>query len=199
MKNILHIISSPRGDESFSVKLGNAIVAQAQETFPGSNVTTLDLTVNPFPHIDGAQIKALRTPLDLHTNEDKAVLQRSDEALAQLFAADVIVIGVPIYNFGITSTLKSWLDNVVRAGQSFRYTENGPEGLVKGKKLYIAVASGAVFSEGPYAPFDFAISYLKGVLNFIGITDIDVVRAEGIAIPGIQETALDKAIESIAI
>ncbi|WP_116790236.1 FMN-dependent NADH-azoreductase [Flavobacterium psychrotrophum] len=199
MKNVLHIISSPRGEESISVKLGNAITAQVAETFPGSSVTQLDLTVNPFPHIDGEQIKALRTPADLHTAEHKALLKRSDDALAQLFATDIIVIGAPIYNFGIPSTLKSWLDNVVRAGQSFTYASGSPEGLIKGKKAYIAVASGAVFSEGPYTSFDFAISYLKGVLNFIGITDIEVIRAEGLGVPTLQETALDKAISAIAV
>lgn len=199
MKNILHIISSPRGEASVSVQLGNAIAERAAETFPGSTVTRLDLTTNPFPHIDGAYVNALFTPAELATPEIKDALKRSGEAVAQLLETDILVIGLPLYNLGITSTLKSWIDNVVRAGQTFRYSAEGPEGLVKGKKAYIAVASGAVFSEGPMVAFDYAVTYLTGILNFIGITDIDVVRAEGLAIPGLQETALEKAVSAIAV
>lgn len=199
MKNILHIISSPRGENSISVKLGTAIVAQATDTFPRSTVTELNLTETPFPHIDAAYINALFTPAELATPEVKATLQRSDDAVAQLIDTDILVIGLPLYNLGITSTLKTWVDNVLRAGKTFSYSENGPQGLLKGKKAYIAIASGGIFSEGPTAAFDYAITYLTGILNFIGITDIDVIRAEGLAIPGIQETALDKAISAIAV
>ncbi|MFP9097572.1 FMN-dependent NADH-azoreductase [Flavobacterium sp. RHBU_24] len=199
MKNILHIISSPRGEASVSVQLGNTIAQRVTETFPGSTVTQLDLSVNPFPHIDGAYITALFTPPELATPEVKAALKRSDEAVVQLLESDILVIGLPLYNLGVSSTLKSWIDNVVRAGQTFRYKDGVPDGLAKGKKAYIAVASGSVFSEGPMAAFDYAVTYLTGVLNFIGITDINVVRAEGLAIPGLQARALEKAIEAIDI
>lgn len=199
MKNILHMISSPRGAESISVQLGNSIVNQFMSAFPGSNVTTEDLNVNPFPHLFEEQITALRTQADDLTAEQKELVKRSDKAIAQVFDADIIVISLPLYNFGIPSTLKSWIDNVLRAGHTFSYTAEGPSGLVKGKKAYIAIASGAVYSEGPYEAYDFAIPYLKAALGFVGITDINIVRAEGTAVPGLMENALEKAVNSISL
>ena len=199
MKSILHIISSPRGEESVSIKLGNAIVKQVIETFPGSTVTELDLTKNPLPHIDEVTVSALRTPADQHSEIQKEIIKASDAAIAQLFEADIIVIGVPLYNFGVPSHLKSWLDHVVRAGKTFKYTAEGPQGFVEGKKVYVAFSSGALYSDGPYKAFDFATPYLTAVLAWIGINDVTVYRAEGLGIPGLQETALEKAIEAIAV
>lgn len=199
MKNILHIVTSPRGEESVSIKLGNAIVNNIAETFPGSTATELNLAANPIPHITGEQIKALRTPQDLQTDEDKALAKSSDDAVAQLQDTDIIVISIPMYNFGIPSNLKSWLDLVLRAGKTFTYTANGPQGLVTGKKVYLALATGGIYSEGPAAAMDFIVPYLKATLGFIGITDITVSRAEGIAIPALQAQALDKAIEAFAV
>jgi FMN-dependent NADH-azoreductase len=114
--------------------------------------------------------------------------------------ADAVVLGVPIYNFAIPSALKTWIDHVARVGRTFKYGAHGsPEGLVKGKKVYLAVASGGIYSEGPMKAFDFAEPYLKAVLGFLGMTDIRTFRAEGTAIPNIKETALAKAIESVRI
>ena len=104
-----------------------------------------------------------------------------------------------MYNFGISSTLKAWIDHIARAGVTFAYTANGPEGLIKGKKAYIAVTTGGVYSSGDYLPYDFVAPYLKAVLGFIGITDVTIIRAEGFAIPGVQETALETAISQIAV
>lgn len=199
MKNILHVISSPRGDESISIKLGNSIANQIVETFPGSSVTALDLNVNPYPHLFEEQINAMRTQPESHSEEQRKLVKRSDEAIAQLFDADVIVISLPLYNFSIPSTLKSWLDNILRAGHTFSYSSEGPKGLVTDKKVYIALASGNIYSQGPYQAYDHAVPYLKSALGFIGITDIEVIRAEGTAIPGLMENALEKAIESFAV
>jgi FMN-dependent NADH-azoreductase len=113
--------------------------------------------------------------------------------------ADMIVIGAPLYNFGISSALKAWIDHIARAGLTFHYTEHGSEGLVKGKKVYLAIAMGGVYSEGPMQAYDFVTPYLKAVLGFIGMTDITVFRAEGTAIPGLKETALEKAIAAIRL
>lgn len=198
MKNILHVISSPRGAESISIQLGNSITEQLTEAYPGSNLATLDLNIKPFPHLFEEQITALRSHSEL-TADQKELVKRSDEAIAQLFDTDILVISLPLHNFGIPSTLKSWLDNIMRAGHTFSYTADGPNGLVKDTKVYIAIASGAVYSDGPYQAYDFAVPYLKAALGFIGITDISVVRAEGLGITGLAETALEKAIESIAI
>lgn len=198
MKNILHVISSPRGTESISIQLGNSITEQLLEAYPDSKLTNLDLNVNPYPHLFEEQINALRSPAEL-TPDQKELVKRSDDAIAQLFDTDILVISLPLHNFGIPSTLKSWLDNIMRAGHTFSYTAEGPKGLVTGKKVYIAFASGAVYSDGPFQAYDFAVPYLKAALGFIGITDVNVVRAEGLGITGLAETALEKAIGSIAI
>lgn len=199
MKKILHVISSPRGAESVSIKLGNSITSQLLEAYPGSTLRTEDLNVNPYPHLYDEQVTALRTKSDEHTEEQKQLVKRSDKAIAELFDTDILVISLPLYNFGIPSPLKSWIDNVLRAGHTFSYTSEGPKGLVRDKKVYIAIASGAVYSEGPFQDYDFAVPYLKAVLGFIGITDVSVVRAEGLGISDLAETALEKGIESIAV
>lgn len=199
MKKILHVISSPRGDESVSIKLGNSITDQLLEAYPGSTLAIEDLNINPYPHLYDEQINALRSPSDGHTIEQKEMVKRSDKAIAELFDTDILVISLPLHNFGIPTTLKSWIDNVLRAGHTFSYTSEGPRGLVKDKKVYIAMASGAVYSDGPFQDYDFAVPYLKAVLGFIGITDVSVVRAEGLGISDLAETALERAIESIAV
>jgi FMN-dependent NADH-azoreductase len=199
MKNILHIISSPRGADSVSIKLGNAIVEKLQNEYPGSNVNEVNLGKHPFPHLDEIQIQALRTPQDNRTTAHFELLKQSDEAIKDLTEADIVVIGLPLYNFGITSSLKTWLDNVVRAGVTFSYSENGPKGLLSDKKVYVAMASGGIYSDGPMQPLDYATPYLNTILGFIGLTDVSIIRAEGFAIPALQETALDKAIESIIV
>ena len=199
MKNILHISTSPNGDSSFSIRLGNAIAKQLTEAYSGSVVKKTDLTANPFPHLDPVLVKAIRTKEDEQTPSDKVLLQRSNEAINDIMEADAIIISLPLFNFGIPSVLKTWLDHVVRAGVTFKYTEKGPLGLVTGKKLYIALASGGVYSQGPMQAFDHAVPYLTDVLNFIGITDISVARAEGIGIPSLKDIALEKAIEEVTV
>lgn len=199
MKNILHIISSPRGSESVSIQLGNAIVSQLQETFPGSTVTELNLAENPLPHLDEATVTALRTPQDQQTELHKEASKASDAAIAQLFDSDILVIGVPLYNFGAPSQLKSWLDNVARAGKTFSYGPEGAKGHVEGKKVYLAFSAGAVYSDGPYKAYDFATPYLTAVLGFLGITDISIIRAEGLAFPDMRENAVERALEAFAV
>ena len=197
--NILNIISSPRKGESFSTKLGNAIVEKLQAANPGSTVKVKDLTNNPFPHLEEAHLQSFFTPAEGRTPEQQAAVRHSDEAIAEIMAADAIVIDAPLYNFGIPSTLKAWVDHIARAGITFRYTAAGPEGLVKGKKVYVAMSSGGVYSEGPMAAYDFVAPYLKSVLGFMGMTDVTVTRVEGLAVPDLQPTALDKAITSITL
>lgn len=196
---ILHLISSPRSEASVSIKLGNAIVQQLQDKYPGSVVTTRNLAATPFPHLEEAHINSFFTPAEARSEAQLTAVQHSDEAIAELKAADTIVIGVPMYNFNIHSTLKAWIDHILRAGQTFSYSEAGPEGLVKNKKVYLALSSGGVYSEGPMKGADFGEPYVKSILNFIGINDITAYRAEGLAVPGLQETALNKAIEAIAV
>ena len=194
MKTILHISSSPHGENSVSKKLGKSIVGQLQEANDGAVVKHTDLGENPFPHLDAKLVQAIRTrPEDL-TEEQKLLLHDSDAAIEDIMNADAIVISIPFFNFGIPSVIKAWLDHVVRAGVTFRYGENGPVGLVTGKKVYLAVASGGVYSDGPMQAYDHAVPYLKSVLGFIGITDVSVVRAEGMGIPSLKDLALEKAL-----
>jgi FMN-dependent NADH-azoreductase len=197
--NILHIISSPRKGESYSIKLGNGLVEKLQAANPGSTVKVHDLASKPFPHLEEAHLQSFFTPAEGRTPEQQEAIRHSDEAIAEIMAADTIVIGAPLYNFGIPSTLKAWIDHIARAGVTFRYTAAGPEGLVKGKKVYVAMSSGGVYSEGPSAGYDFVSPYLKAVLGFLGMTDVTVARVEGTAIPDLQATALEKGLASAGI
>jgi len=196
---ILHIVSSPRGAASISIQLGNAVVEKVQAKYPGSTVTTHDLTNKPFPHLEEVHLNAFYTPAENHTPELTEAIKHSDAAIAELKDADVIVIDVPLYNFSIPSTLKAWIDHISRAGITFAYTENGPKGLITDKKVYLALASGGVYSEGAFAPYDFATPYLKGFLGFIGMTDVTLYRAEGLSVPALKDTALEKAIATIEV
>jgi FMN-dependent NADH-azoreductase len=197
MKKILHIISSPRGDASLSIKLGNAVVEKIQAAYPGSAVKETNLIKQQFPHLEEAHLTSFFTPAENRTPENLVAIKHSEDAISEIQDADIIVIGVPIYNFNIHSTLKAWIDHIVRQGITFKYDENGPQGLLPGKKVYLALASGGVLSEGPMSGLDFAVPYLKYMLGFIGLTDITVFRVEGSAIPGIQDTALEKGLSSI--
>ena len=199
MKKILHIISSPRGEASQSIKLGNAIIEKIQSAYPGSTVQVRNLATQQFPHLEEAHLTSFFTPVEQRTSENISAIRHSEEALKELFDTDIIVIGIPFYNFGIPSALKAWIDHIARAGITFKYDENGAQGLVKGKKVYLAFAAGAVYSEGPMKAMDFATPYLQTVLSFLGMTDISVFRTEGLSIPGIQDTAAAKGIESIVI
>ncbi|WP_175636204.1 FMN-dependent NADH-azoreductase [Pedobacter ghigonis] len=196
---ILHLISSPRGEASFSVKLGDAIVEKLQAANPGSTVSIRNLTNTPFPHLEEVHINSFFTPAENHTSQLAEAVQHSNESIAELKAADAIVIGVPMYNFGIHSTLKAWIDHVARAGQTFSYSENGPEGLVKGKKVYLAISSGGVYSDGPMKAYDFTESYMRSVLGFLGMVDVTAYRVEGLSLPNLKDEALDKAVAAIAV
>lgn len=197
MKKILHIISSPRGAASLSIQLGNAIIEQLIAKYPGSTVHENNLVNEQFPHLEEAQIASFFTPAQSRTPENILAAKHSDDAIDEIREADIIVIGAPIYNFGIPSALKAWIDHIVRSGVTFKYDQNGAAGLINGKKIFIAMASGGIYSDGPMKPLDFAEPYLKHIFSFIGISDITVFRVEGSAIPGVQDTALEKGISSI--
>jgi FMN-dependent NADH-azoreductase len=197
MKKILHIISSPRSEASVSIRLGNAIIDKLQTTYPGSTVTVHDL--KHFPHVDETHIAAFFTPADAWTPDNKAAIRHSNDAIQAIRESDILVIGAPMVNFSIHSSLKAWLDHIVRAGVTFRVGANGAEGLLTGKKVYLAVASGWVYSEGPMKEYDFLVPYLKQVLSFIGLNDITVIRAEGTSLPDLKEHALERAVGGIVL
>ncbi|MFD0940185.1 FMN-dependent NADH-azoreductase [Pedobacter boryungensis] len=199
MKKILHIISSPRGDASYSIRLGNAIIDKLQLAYADSVVKEVNLVDKRFPHLEEAHLNAFFTPEENRTPEDLVAIKHSNEAIAEIMESDIIVLGVPLYNFSIPSNLKAWIDHICRSGVTFKYSENGPEGLIKNKKLYIAFSSGGIYTDGPMAAYDTATPYLKSVFAFLGITDVTIIRAEGTSIPGIQDNTLAKGIESILI
>ena len=199
MKKVLHIISSPRGEASFSIKLGNAVVEKLLARFPGSEVKSVNLLEGGVPHLEQTHLASFFTPADQRDADSLAAVKYSDEAIQDIIDADILVIGAPLYNFGVHSSLKAWIDQIIRAGITFSHSEKGAEGLIKGKKVYIAMSSGGIYSEGPWQSYDFVVPYLKHVLGFIGLTDITVFRVEGTNIPGTKETALEKGIESVVI
>lgn len=199
MKRILHLISSVQGNQSYSIKLGHAIIEKIQDKYPGSEVEELNLVDVEIPHLNPAVLRTFFIPGDQLTIEEKESIRFSDEVVKQLLAADIIVIGAPLYNFTIPSSLKAWIDHITRAGVTFGYGENGPIGKVTGKKVYVAMSSGGIFSEGPGKANDFVAPYLKSFLGFLGMTDLTVFRAEGLKVPVVKEYAMDKALESIEI
>lgn len=198
MKHILHLKSSILGAASYSNKLGNTIVEKIQDKYPGSKLEELDLVDTKIPHLTPEAFRAMFIPGDQQA-EEKELARLSDDLVKQLFAADIIVIGAPLINFTIHSALKAWIDHITRPGITFGYGENGPVGKVTGKKVYVAMSSGGVYSEGPGKANDFVAPYLKAFLGFLGMTDLTVFRAEGLKVPGVMEHAMQKAIESIKI
>lgn len=197
MTKILHLKSSPQGEESHSIRLGEAIVEKLKLDYPNSVVHGVNLHDYELPHLQALQIQAFYTPAEFRMPELQAAIRKSDQAIADLLDADLLVIGAPMYNFGIPSVLKAWIDHVVRVGVTFAFTENGPVGLVASKPVFIAEACGSIYSTGPLQAFDFVKPYLRAVLGFIGLTDVTVLRIEGTAIPGVKETALTHALASI--
>jgi FMN-dependent NADH-azoreductase len=199
MKRILHLISSLQGKGSYSIKLGHAIVEKIQEKYPGSTLEELNLVDIEIPHLNPEVLRTFFIPGDQLNEDEKASIRFSDRVVEQLLAADIIVIGAPLYNFTIHSSLKAWIDHITRAGITFGYGENGPVGKVTGKKVYVAMSSGGIYSEGPGKANDFVAPYLNAFLGFLGMTDQTVFRAEGLKVPGVKDHAMEKAIGSITI
>ena len=178
--NILHVTSSSRGSASYSNRVATDVLAELRSRDPGATVTVRDLARDPLPHIGDEFVAATRSPNGPQTDEQRSLLARSNALVDELLAADVIVIAAPMINFTIPSNLKAWIDYVARAGRTFRYSEKGPEGLVKGKQVIIVAARGGIYQEAG-AALDFQLPYLKSVLAFLGMTDVQVLEVEGTA------------------
>ena len=143
---------------------------------------TRHLSENPVPHVDPALIGAYFTPAEQRNEGQKKAIALSDQLTDELLSADIVIISSPMWNFSIPSTLKAWIDHVVRVGRTFKYTEKGPEGLLSGKqKLYIVSSSGGIYSAGPAQVMDHLTPYLRAVFQFLGVTDVTELRAEGTA------------------
>ncbi|TFZ08416.1 FMN-dependent NADH-azoreductase [Ramlibacter humi] len=188
---LLHIDSSPLGTASVSRQLTRETVAEWTARHPGTVVEHLDLAVNAPAHLD---MDSLGFKLGIAANDLTEEQRRenllSEQLVSQFLAADVVVIGAPMYNFSVPTQLKAWIDRIAQAGRTFRYTAQGPQGLAGGKTVIIASTRGGVYSN---APVDHQEGYLRTVLGFMGVTDVHIVRAEGIAM---GEEAKAKAIAS---
>jgi FMN-dependent NADH-azoreductase len=183
---LLHIDSSILGGASASRTVTREIVSRWEASVPGLEVQHLDLAAAPLPHLTGGSL----------ARADEAEAARDARTLEDFQAADVIVIGAPMYNFGVPTQLKAWVDRVVVAGKTFRYTEGGPQGLAGGKTVVIVASSGSIWAQN--APGEHVETYLKFVFGFIGVTDVSVVRAEGLAIsPENRQKGLNSALAAI--
>ncbi|TFW09366.1 FMN-dependent NADH-azoreductase [Oxalobacteraceae bacterium OM1] len=196
MKNLLQINASLFANNGQSSRLADAFVAEWQRAVPEGSVTVRDIGAEPVPHLTAERFGAFLAKPEDRTPEQKAVAGFSDALIQELRDADVIVLGLPMYNFGVPSSLKAYFDHVARAGVTFRYTENGPEGLLKGKKVYVFAARG-----GQYAgtPLDTQTSFVRDFLRFIGMDDVEFVYAEGLALgENSKQAALAQAQAAIA-
>jgi FMN-dependent NADH-azoreductase len=196
MTTILQINSAARSQGANSTLLVNELTSKLQQSHPGAQVVARNLQAEPLPHLDDAILGAFFTPADQRTPEQAALAAKSDALIAELQAADVIVIGAPMYNFGVSSQLKTYFDFIARAGVTFRYTENGPEGLVKGKKVFVVSARGGKYLG---TPNDSQTPFLKTFLGFLGMTDVTFIYAEGLNMgPDSANASMAAAREAIA-
>lgn len=178
MSTLLQLNSSLFSDAGQSSQLADRFVAAWRESHPGSTVIRHDLSGAPIPHLDGARFQSFLTPAEARSAEQQAVVEFSDALIGELKSADTVVIGLPLYNLGVPSTLKSWLDHVARAGATFRYTEKGPQGLLDPQTRVIVFATRG----GRYAgtAFDTQSDYLRHILGLMGLTQVEFVYAEGL-------------------
>lgn len=178
MTTLLQINSSLFAGNGQSSQLSDKFVAAWQVANPQGQVVTRDLSAEPVPHLTAERFGAFLAAADARTPEQQAVVDFSDRLIEELRSADVIALGLPMYNFGIPSTLKAYFDHVARAGVTFRYTANGPEGLLQNKKVYVFAARGGLYAG---TPRDSQTAYVRDFLGFIGLTDVEFVYAEGLA------------------
>ena len=182
MATLLKIDSSPMGEHSISRKLTSEFAATWRKAHPGGEVISRDLTRTELAPVNGLWVGAAYTPEDARSREQQEALAVSDTLIAELQRADEFVIGVPMHNFSIPSTLKLWIDQVARKGKTFSYGADGPKGLLAGKKATLLVASGGVYEHGTaMASLNFVTPYLRAVFGFLGVTDVTIIAAEGTA------------------
>lgn len=196
MKNLLQINSSIFSSGGQSSQLADQFVAAWHSRHPHAQVLLRDLARAPLPHLDAQRVTAFFTQPETRTPEQRAFVAESDALIDEIRQAEILVIGLPMYNFGIPSTLKAYFDHIARAGVTFRYTENGPQGLLTGKKAYVFAARGGLYAG---TPLDSQTGYVRDFLGFLGITDVEFVYAEGLNMgEAIKDTALAEARQRLA-
>jgi FMN-dependent NADH-azoreductase len=196
--NILIVSSSANGDASVSGGLAARFADTVRATDPAAHIVLRDVGANPLPHLTAETVAAIKGQPATEAEIEARAL--SDALVAELQAADVIVIASPMYNFGMSSTLKAWFDHVLRAGVTFRYTAEGPEGLLKGRKAVVIESRAGFYSEGPGAALDGQEPHIRTLLGFIGLDDVTYVRAEKLAFgPEAAEAAIAEAGEALGL
>ncbi|NVJ93257.1 MAG: FMN-dependent NADH-azoreductase [Methylocystaceae bacterium] len=181
MSKLLVINSSPMGENSVSRKLTAMFAEKYQAQNQGVEVVEHNTAEMKLPHLDGEILGAFFTPADQRNDAQKAHVKRSEDLIADLKEADAIVVGSPMHNFGVPSTLKTYIDHIARAGETFKYTENGPVGLVADKPVYVLATRGGDYSENGYPQMDFVLPYLKTIFGFIGLNNVTLLQANGLA------------------
>ena len=202
MKQILMLEVSPRGKDSASRSVADTLAARLTDLYPSAKLIRRDLAAEHLSHLDGVTLRAISTQDPAEAERLKEAAHQSDELTDELLESDLLVIATPMWNFGIPSALKAWIDLVVRPGKTFQYAGDGVVGLAKNKKAILVLASGAVFTEGPWRSWDFVEPYLRQILGFIGIVDVQTVRAEGMNIPPLAPSAVpnaNKAVDELAL
>ncbi|MDV7211574.1 FMN-dependent NADH-azoreductase [Azotobacter beijerinckii] len=196
MSRVLVIESSARKEGSVSRQLTVEFLANWKAAHPDDEIVVRDLANEPVPHLDIDLLGGWTKPAGQQSEAEQAALARSERLTAELLAADVLVLAAPMYNFAIPSTLKAWLDHVLRAGVTFKYTENGPQGLLTGKRAFVLTARGGIYSG---SPLDHQEPYLRQALGFIGIHDVSFIHAEGLNMGGdFLQQGLARAKEKLA-
>ena len=200
MRNLLLITSSLFGDQSKSAQIANEFVDAWRRAHPDTVIARRELTPASMPHLSFDALSALMTPAERRTAEQAESVAFGDRLIEELEAADTIVLAVPMYNFSIPSTLKAWIDHVARAGRTFRYTAAGPEGLLKGKKVFVVTGRGGFYVDNSSAKMlDFQEPYLRGVLGFLGLGDVNFIHVEGLKISAeTAEQGIARARDAIA-
>ncbi|MAI62045.1 MAG: hypothetical protein CBB87_06085 [Micavibrio sp. TMED27] len=176
MTNILHISSSSDIQSSVTRQIGAVTVADLKAASPDAKIIERDLVKNPVPHINPEFLGAM-----FSGQPDAPELKLSDELIDELFASNIIVFEAPMYNFGIPSVVKAWVDHIARAGKTFKYGENGPEGFLTDKKVILVLGRGGIYTEGPMKAMEHQETYMRTIFGFIGITDVEVIYIEGVA------------------
>jgi FMN-dependent NADH-azoreductase len=193
MSKLLFVSSSLAGPGSKSGQIAREFIAAWRGKHPHTEILERDLGANPIPHLTGERFGAVFTPEEKRSQEQRATVAGIDALIEEVEAADVIVITAPMYNFTISSTLKAWIDHITRAGRTFRYTAEGPQGLLKNKRVFVVTGRGGIYSgESPMKSYDFQEPYLRTILGFLGLDDITFIHVEG------QQIGPDAAAQGLA-
>jgi FMN-dependent NADH-azoreductase len=198
MTNLLFVSSSLFGDGSQSRLVAAELIDRWRQSNPRTTVVERDLTADSMPHLSLAVLAAANTPANERSATARQDAALADRLIEEVEGADVIVITAPMYNFSIPSALKAWIDHIARAGRTFRYSAAGPEGLLKGRKVFIVTGRGGIYSDGPAKGMDFQEPYLRAMLGFLGLDDVTFIHVEGLKIsPEAAASGIERARKAI--